>query len=72
MSRRPKYDDIRASDRVADVFAAEVLAATLRSSPHRLDVLTLVREARPTSRPMPRYEKRTMPTQVVPDGDSSI
>ena len=72
MSRRLKYDDIPASDRVADVFAAEVLAASLRPAPHRLDAICLVQEARSKLRPMPRYEKRTTPTQIISNGDFSI
>ena len=71
MSCRPKYDNIPASDRASDVLAAEVLAVALRQVSHRLDALSLVREARATLRPMPRYEKRTTSTQDVPDGESA-
>ena len=63
MSRRPKYDDIPASDRASDKFAAQVLAAVLRPAPHRLDVSALVQEARSTLRPIARYEQCTSPAQ---------
>ena len=63
MSRRPLYDDIPATDRPSDKFAAEVLAAALSPAAHRLDMIELVQGKRSTLRPIERYEKRTPPSQ---------
>ncbi|GAC1401677.1 MAG: hypothetical protein NVSMB64_00230 [Candidatus Velthaea sp.] len=62
MSRKPKLDDFAAEYSAPDVFAAEVLAARLRSKPAALDTISLIQSARQTLRPISRFEKRKAPS----------